>query len=370
MARPNFAAPNSFPRTAQHPPSYFCVAPSYARRAAFHTKLQSRSLGQSTSGSKRAIDVVTHRALPGTPHDSRNGVFSFFLCMGVCWRSGGGSGRVPEKIITTDAEQTKRLVQHNSSSPPHTPTLRAPRTRLAGSSLPTPKSEPSAMTGRENTTFFCVCVEGSRIRTRHHGAAPPKNKKKTHRQRLASVHADVARPRLDELDRRGGERLERQLLLQERAAERAGRAAEQQHQRRQRGGAWCVCQRAGGRVSDRASRGAQRINRIIARSKLPVAGQWQCEQRVQQQKTRPHSDLPCCWSGDSTARSNELAPKHGAVLDSMDPAAELQFGERVRVEQARFVCCSAETRDSRSATGVSPIAVTGCGCGAARCVAD
>lgn len=50
-----------------------CCSPSYVRSALFHWKVQSRSVGQSTLGSKRAMLVVTQRKRPGVPHDKVNG---------------------------------------------------------------------------------------------------------------------------------------------------------------------------------------------------------------------------------------------------------------------------------------------------------
>mmetsp|Transcript_29773 Transcript_29773/g.88140 ORF Transcript_29773/g.88140 Transcript_29773/m.88140 type:complete len:227 (-) Transcript_29773:749-1429(-) len=71
--------------------------PSYVVRFAFHISEQSKSVGQSWVGSNRAIVVVTHRKRPGALHVRLNGI-------------------LPPKLSSA------------------------------------PKSEPSAMTGRENTT--------------------------------------------------------------------------------------------------------------------------------------------------------------------------------------------------------------------------
>lgn len=50
-----------------------CFPPSNDFRAVFHLKVQSRSGGQSTAGSKRKMVVVTQRERPGTGQLRVNG---------------------------------------------------------------------------------------------------------------------------------------------------------------------------------------------------------------------------------------------------------------------------------------------------------
>lgn len=56
-----------------------CI-PSYDLSAVFQLKLQARSVGHSTAGSKRAMLVVTQRSRPGMPQDSLKGTWGKTNC--------------------------------------------------------------------------------------------------------------------------------------------------------------------------------------------------------------------------------------------------------------------------------------------------